>query len=87
MTKARWEKANDAGVKALQEARYAEAEQQFEAALKEAENFGPEDSRLAKTLNNLAGVTTPKASTARPSRSTGGRSRSAKRPSGRNIPT
>ena len=49
-----WEKANDAGVKALQEARYAEAEQHLTAALKQAEKFGEQDARLATNLNNLA---------------------------------
>ncbi len=35
---------------------YPEAEKQWSAALKEAEGFGPQDPRLATTLNNLAGL-------------------------------
>ncbi len=54
MTKAPWEKANEAGTKALQEGRYAEAERHWTAALKEAETFGEQDTRLATSLNNLA---------------------------------
>ncbi len=49
-----WEELIAAGEKAYQQARYAEAEQQFKPALKEAETFGPEDRRLATSLNNLA---------------------------------
>ena len=51
---ARWKKANDAGMKALQEGRYAEAEQHLTAARKQAEKFGKQDARLATSLNNLA---------------------------------
>lgn len=51
-----WEKYNDAGKNAFQQGRYAETEKQFKAALKEAEQFGSEDPRLAATLNNLADV-------------------------------
>ena len=51
---ARWEKANEAGMKAHQEGRYAEAEQHLTAALKQAEKFGEQDARLATSLNNLA---------------------------------
>ncbi len=35
-----WEKANAAGMKAYEEGRYAEAEKQLQAAVKEAEKFG-----------------------------------------------
>ena len=49
-----WEKLNAVGMKALQEGRYAEAEQHWTAALKEAEKFGGQDPRLATSLNNLA---------------------------------
>ena len=49
-----WEKANAAGMKALQEARYTEAEQHLTAALKQAEKFGEQDARLATSLKNLA---------------------------------
>ncbi len=53
---ARWEKANAAGMEAYQQARYAEAERHFKAALKEAEDFGPDDERLATSLNYLAAL-------------------------------
>ena len=49
-----WEKSNAAGEEAYRQARYAEAEQHFTAALKEAENFGEQDPRFALSLNNLA---------------------------------
>ena len=52
----RWESNNAAGVKAFQQGRYADAEKLFLAALKEAEGFGPDDPRLAMSLNNLAGL-------------------------------
>ncbi len=35
---------------------YPEADKQWSAALKEAEGFGPQDPRLATTLNNLGEV-------------------------------
>ena len=50
---AKWESYITAGQQAYQQADYAEAEKQFEAALKEAEAFGPDDVRLAKSLNEL----------------------------------
>ncbi len=43
-----------AGIEAYQRGDYAEAEKQFRAALNEAEGFGPQDPRLARSLNNLA---------------------------------
>ena len=52
----KWEKSNAAGMKAYEEGRYAEAEKRWLAALEEAENFGPDDERLATSLNNLAGL-------------------------------
>ena len=51
-----WEMSNDVGRQAYQQGDYAEAEKAWLAALKQAETFGPEDSRLAGSLNNLAGV-------------------------------
>ncbi len=42
-----------AATKAYQQGNYPEAEKQFSAALKEAEGFGPQDPRLATSLNNL----------------------------------
>ena len=51
-----WEKYNVAGMKAYEEGRYAEAEKRWLAALEEAEGFGPDDERLATSLNNLAAL-------------------------------
>ena len=51
-----WESYIQAGEAAYQQGNYAEAEKQFLAALQEAENFGPEDPRLATSLNNLANL-------------------------------
>ncbi len=45
-----------AGVKAYQQGNYPEAEKQWVAALKEAEGFGPQDPRLATSLNDLGEV-------------------------------
>ncbi len=53
---AKWESYISAGEKAYHRADYAEADKQFEAALKEAEGFGPQDPRLAKSVNNLAAL-------------------------------
>jgi tetratricopeptide (TPR) repeat protein len=53
---AAWERYNQAGVSAYQRGDYAEATKQFEAALKEAQDFGEQDPRLATSLNNLAGL-------------------------------
>ena len=50
----RWESNNAAGVKALQQGRYADAEKLLLAAVEEAEGFGPQDPRLATSLNNMA---------------------------------
>ena len=43
-----------AAAKAYQEGRYADAEKSLQATLKAAETFGPQDPRLATSLNNLA---------------------------------
>ncbi len=43
----RWETYMAAGDKAYQQGNYPEAEKQLEAAVKEAEGFGPQDPRLA----------------------------------------
>ncbi len=51
---ARWEKDSAKASEAFQQGRYAEAETLWEAALKDAEKFPPEDPRLVETLNNLA---------------------------------
>ena len=50
----RWESYNAAGVDAYQRGDYADAEKQWSDGLKEAEEFGPEDPRLASSLNILA---------------------------------
>jgi len=42
------------GEQAYKAGEYAKAEKLFESALKEAEGFGPNDRRLATSLNNLA---------------------------------
>jgi len=47
-----WEKNVDAERKAFREGRYLEAVNYAQAALKEAEAFGPQDSRLATSLHN-----------------------------------
>ncbi len=49
-----WERHMAAGVKAYRQGRYADAEKPFQAAVKEAEGFEPQDPRLAMSLNNLA---------------------------------
>ncbi len=49
-----WQKHMRAGMQAYQRGQYAEAAKLFEAALKETEEFGPEDPRLALSLNELA---------------------------------
>ncbi len=49
-----WQGHMVAGVQAYQQGNYPEAEKQLVAALKEAEGLGPQDPRLATTLNNLA---------------------------------
>ena len=51
---ARWVQHMRAGVAAYQRGDDEEAVGQTEAALKEAEDFGEQDPRLATTLNNLA---------------------------------
>jgi VWFA-related protein len=49
-----WEAKNRAGEKAFQEGKLADADGLFTAALKDAQQFGPKDLRLAPILNNLA---------------------------------
>ena len=49
-----WKKHMDAALEAHRQGHYGDAEKSMEAALKEAERFGPEDLRLGTTLNNLA---------------------------------
>jgi len=49
-----WGRYMVAGEQAYEQGDYDEAEKQFLRALKEAENFGEQDSRLAKSLQALA---------------------------------
>ena len=51
-----WESDMAAGVAAYQQGNYAEAEKQWVAAVKEAEGFGPQDPRLATSINRLGDV-------------------------------
>ena len=51
-----WESYIEAGKKSFQQSQYAEAEELFLAALKEAENLGSNDPRLATSLHSLAVV-------------------------------
>lgn len=45
---------NDTGTEAYEQGLYAEAEEQWLAALEETESFGPQDPRLTATRKNLA---------------------------------
>ena len=49
-----WQSHMVAGVQAYHQGNYPEAEKHLVAAVKEAEGFGPQDPRLATSLNNLA---------------------------------
>lgn len=51
-----WQSHMVAGAQAYKQGNYAEAERQWASALKKAKRFGPQDPRLATTLNNLATV-------------------------------
>jgi tetratricopeptide (TPR) repeat protein len=51
-----WKAAVDAGNEAYANGKVAQAEIHFLEALKEAESFGEDDSRLALSLNNMAAV-------------------------------
>ena len=51
-----WMSERNAGLQHVREQRYEEATERFEAALESAEQFGPEDLRLAASLNDLAEV-------------------------------
>jgi len=50
---ATWQSYNNEGMEAVQQRDYVTAELDFKNALKEAESFGPQDLRVAKTLINL----------------------------------
>jgi len=49
-----WERTNAAGGKEYEQGRYGEAEKLWLAALEQVEKFGPQNPRLATSLNNLA---------------------------------
>jgi tetratricopeptide (TPR) repeat protein len=49
-----WESNMRAGAEAYQQGRYAEADSLLQAALTQAEQFGPEDRHVATSLNDLA---------------------------------
>src|SRR5438552_18578913 len=49
-----WQMHISVGEQAYREGRYSDAEKAFAAALKEAERLGPDNPRLATSLNNLA---------------------------------
>ncbi len=51
-----WERYMRTGAAAYQQGNYAEAVKQTKAALSAAEAFGPDDPRLATSLNNLAAL-------------------------------
>ncbi len=51
-----WDRHNEAGLEAREQARYAEADKQLMIALEEAQGFRREDPRPAATLSNLANV-------------------------------
>ncbi len=51
-----WDRYMAAARQAYEQGHYDEAEKQLLVALKEAENFGEQDPRLATSLNNLAGL-------------------------------
>jgi tetratricopeptide (TPR) repeat protein len=51
-----WQKAFDEGKQLREQGRYAEAEKAHLLAVAEAEKFGPEDRRVAASLNNLAAL-------------------------------
>ena len=70
------------------EGRYAKAEPLYQRALAIREKaLGPEHPDVATSLNNLAALYQPRATTPRPSRSTSARLRSRRRPSAPSIPT
>ncbi len=51
-----WDKYNNAGRIAYEEGHYDEAEKSWSLGLEEAEKLGPDDSRLATSLHNMATV-------------------------------
>lgn len=54
--KSQWDKYMDAAAVTFKEGHLSEAEKSLSLAVQEAEKSGPENSRLALSLNNLASV-------------------------------
>lgn len=52
----RWETHAEAGLKAYEQGRYAEAEESWRTALRQAERLGPAHPRVLQSLNYLAGL-------------------------------
>jgi len=50
---ARWQEEMAAGRQAFQQKRYTDADRSFQAAIRDAERFGPQDARLGASLNSL----------------------------------
>ncbi len=79
---------NNLAVLYRDQGKYTEAEPLYQRALAIWEKaLGPEHPNVATSLNNLASLYTPRASTPRPSLSTGGRWRFGRKPWGRSTPT
>ncbi len=51
-----WEKYNSAGMQAYEQGDYSDAEGLWRTTLEITKEFGPEDQRLATSLNNLAAL-------------------------------
>ena len=68
--RARWEHYMAEGAKAYQNGQETNAEMFYLAALEDVQNAGPEDPRLAATLNTLAVLYHSQRKYARPSHST-----------------
>ena len=49
-----WEMHNNAEIEAYEQGRFADVERLFSTALRETENFSPQNSRRARSLHNLA---------------------------------
>src|SRR5690242_5286389 len=50
---AKWQEEMAAGRQAFQQKRYTDADRSFQAAIRDAERFGPQDARLGASLNSL----------------------------------
>ncbi len=74
-----WETHNEEGNHSYQQGKYAEAEKQFLAALREAEKFGSADRRLARASPAWQHSTAHRANTTTQSHFTSGHWRLTKR--------